>query len=429
MKYIYLILFVVLALTRPVGAAIPLDRIVAVVNDDVVLESELQDAVRTARGQIQQQGSEPPPRQVLEEQVLEQLIVNKLQLQVAEDNGIQVDDETLNQAINDIANKNNLSLSEFRRILESDGYEYESFRRKIRQEMIIARLRQRQVENRVSVTDVEIENYLSNQEVRGSGESEYRLSHILIAVPEDADDSEREQRRMIAEKIIEEIEAGREFTSLAREFSDGQQAEDGGDLGWRKFNEIPSLFSDEVRQMEQGDISNIIENDSGFHVFELTGTRSADTHMVTQTHARHILLKPDELTTKQEARARLSQLRQRILSGEDFGELARANSEDTVSAVEGGDLGWITPGQLVPEFEEVMQSLEPGEISAPFRTNFGWHIVQVLERREHDNTEEYRRAQAREAIRKRKSEEAVQNWIREMRDEAYVELRLTGQDE
>ncbi len=425
MKYIYLIILAIIAMARPVSAAIPLDRIVAVVNDDVVLESELQDALRTARGQIQQSGREAPPRDELERQVLERLVTNKLQLQVAEDNGIRVDDEALNRAINDIASKNNLSLSEFRRILEQDGYNYENFRQKIRHEMIIARLRKRQVENRINVTDVEIDNYLDTQKLQGGGTREYKLSHILISVPDDAGEAEREQRRAIAEQIVEEAEAGREFTALASEFSDGQQAEEGGDLGWRKFDEIPSLFSDEVRDMESGDVSPIIENDSGFHVFELTDTRSADTHMVTQTHARHILLKPDQLSNKQDVRGRLEQLRQRIISGADFAELARSNSGDKVSAAKGGDLGWISPGDLVPEFDDVMAELEPGEISQPFQTDYGWHIVQVLERRKQDNTEEHRRAQAREAIRKRKSEEAVQNWLREMRAEAYVEYRLT----
>jgi len=426
MKYIYLILLVITGLIQPAAAAISLDRIVAVVNDDVVLESELQDAMRTARSQIQQSGQQPPPRSQLERQVLEQLVTTKLQLQMAENNGIRVDDEALNQAINNIASKNNLSLSEFRRILEQDGYNYENFRQKIRDEMTIARLRKRQVENRINVTDVEINNYLDNQKLQGGGSQEYKLSHILISVPDGASEAEHEQRRAIAEKIVEEAEAGREFTELASEHSDGQQADDGGDLGWRKFDEIPSLFSDEVREMETGDISPIIKNDSGFHVFELTDTRSAETHMVTQTHARHILLKPDELSNKQDVKARLEQIRQRIKSGEEFAELARSNSSDKVSAAQGGDLGWISPGDLVPKFEEVMDDLEPGEISQPFQTQYGWHIVQVLERRERDNTKEYRRAQARDAIRKRKSDEAVQNWLREMREEAYVEYRLTN---
>lgn len=427
MKSLYtfiLAAFVLATQATSIHAGIPLDRIVAVVNDDVILESELQDSIRRIRGQMQQQGNDVPPAREMERQVLEQMVVNRLQLQMARNAGIRVDDETLNRAINDIAQKNNLSLSQFRRILEEDGYNYESFRQKIREEMTIARLRQRQVENRINVTDVEIDNYLSTQELQGSGETEYRLSHILITVPDGASESEREQRRMVAEQILEELGAGREFSELAKEYSDSAQAADGGDLGWRKLSEIPSLFSDEVRNMKKGDVSGIIKNDSGFHVFELTDTRSGESHVVTQTHARHILLRPDELSSEQDIRTRLQQLRERIVNGADFEELARAHSTDTVSAAEGGDLGWINPGDLVPEFEQVMNSLEPGEVSRPFKSDFGWHIVQVLDRRERDNTEQYRRAQAREAIRKRKTEEAMQNWLREMREEAYVEYRL-----
>lgn len=424
-KFPHLILLLSLSLQAiPVSAGIPLDRIVAVVNGDVVLRSELEDMMRTVRSQAAQQGNQLPPPRQLEQQVLEQLVVTKLQLQMAENNGIRIDDEMLNRAINDIAAKNNLSLSEFRRILVEDGYNYESFRQRIRDEMTIARLRQRQVENRITVTDVEIENYLSNQELQGSGETEYRLAHILVAVPDGASQEERDRLRQVAEKVLEDVNAGREFASLAAEISDAQQSSEGGDLGWRKLSELPTLFSDEVQDMDEGDVSKVLENDSGFHIFELTETRSADTHMVTQTHARHILLKTDELSTEDDVRTRLQRLRQRILGGDEFGELARAHSADTVSAVEGGDLGWITPGDLVPEFEEVMAGLEPGDVSRPFKTDFGWHIVQVLDRREHDNTTDFRRSEAREAIRKRKSEEAMQNWLREMRDEAYVDYRL-----
>ncbi len=425
MKFKQSILFVLLLSSlAAIQAGTPLDRIVAVVNDDVVLQSELEDATRTAAGRIQQQGGQLPPRDVLEKQVLEQLVVNKLQLQAAENTGIRIDDENLNRAINDIAARNNLSLAEFRRVLEQDGYDYENFRQKIRDEMVIARLRQRQVENRINVTDVEIDNYLANRELQGSGERQYRLAHILISLPQDASADEREQRRMVAEKVLEELEAGRDFADLARELSDGQQADDGGDLGWRKLNELPSLFSDKARRMDEGEVSEIIENESGFHIFQLTDTRSADTHVVTQTKARHILMKPDELNSEADVRTRLEQLRQRIVNGTDFSELARAHSADTASAAQGGELGWISPGDLVPEFEQVMDQLEPGEVSQPFQTNFGWHIVEVLDRREKDSTSEHRRSQARAAIRERKSEEALQSWLREMRDEAYVDLRL-----
>lgn len=428
MKRYYLILLSLwIVLAAPAQAATPLDRIVAVVNDDVVLESELRDGIRTIVSQIQQKGDKLPPQDVLVKQVLGQLIMNKLQLQVAENTGIRVDDETLNRAINDIAARNKLSLSDFRRILEQDGYNYEAFRQKIRNEMIIARLRARQVENRISVTDVEIDNYLATRELQGGGEKQYRLSHILIALSQDASDEIRELAHQVAEQILVELEAGRDFAALARKYSDSPQAKNGGDLGWRKLKEIPSLLSDEVRNMKVGDVSSIIEDESGFHIFELTDTRTDDVYMETQTHARHILLKTDELNNEAEVRTRLEQLRQRILNGEDFGELARASSADTASAINGGDLGWISPGSLVSKFEEVMDSLKPGEISEPFQTNYGWHIVQVLDRREQDSTVEYRRSQARAAIRERKSEEVLQNWLREIHDEAYIDYRLGDQ--
>lgn len=424
-KLSYLFVFIVfLASASSLVAARPLDRIVAVVNNDVVMESELQERVRTLRSQIRESGEQIPPTSILEEQVLERLIMIKLQMQAAQNTGIQVDDEALNSAINEIAANNQLSLNQFRQILEQDGYNYEAFRENIREEMTIARLRQRQIDNRINVTDVEIENYLDTQKLQGSGEQEFRLSHILIALPEGISEAEKAERRLVAEQIISELEAGRNFAELAADISDGQQAPEGGDLGWRKQSQLPTLFAGPVANMEKGDISGIIENPSGFHIVELTDIRSGDKQFVTQTKARHILIRPDELNSEESIRARLEQLRQRIEGGDDFGELARAHSQDTVSAVDGGNLGWVSPGSLVNEFEEVMNGLQIDEISAPFKTNFGWHIVQVLDRREHDSTDELRRAQAREAIRKRKIDEAGQNWLREMRDEAYVEFRL-----
>lgn len=427
MKSINFFLIVLLAglMVSPAGA-VPLDRIVAVVNDDVVLESELRERVRSIRGQLQESGQTMPPSSVLEREVLDQLILNKLQLQLAENSGIRVDDETLNRAISDIASRNQLSLAQFRQILEQDGYDFESFRQNIRDEMIIARLRQRHIEHRIIVTDFEIENYLATQQFQEQtgGDAEYRLSHILIAVPDGASDAEREQRRLIAEQVLEQLQAGRNFAELATDVSDGQQASEGGDLGWRKRDQIPSLFNEVVRNMSEGDVSSILENPSGFHIVELSEVRTTNQQVVSQTKARHILIRTNELNPPDKVRTRLEQLRQRIIGGTDFAELARAHSEDTMSAVEGGELGWLSPGETVPEFEEMMSILEPGEISYPFETDFGWHIVEVLDRREHDGTEEYRRAQAREAIRNRKVEEAMENWLQEVRDEAYVEYRL-----
>jgi peptidyl-prolyl cis-trans isomerase SurA len=405
-------------------AGVPLDRIVAIVNEDVIMQSELNNKLRALASQLSEQNAPLPPRDILEKQVLEQLILNKLQLQFAANTGILVDDETLNRAISNIASENKVNLTQFREILERDGYSYEAFREDIRNEIIIARLKQRQVDNRVTVTDREIDNFLVTEEIQGGIETEYRLSHILIATPEEATAEETEQAKMVAEKVLEDLANGEDFAMLARTVSDGQQALEGGDLGWRKAADIPSLFTDHVQKMEEGEVSDLIQNPGGFHIIKLTGVRSGDKYMVTQTRARHILIRPNELVTNEEAKTRLEQLLIRLQGGDSFEDLARSHSEDPGSAVNGGDLGWTNPGDMVPEFENEMNRLEPGETSEPFRTPFGWHIVQVLERRQHDNTEDLKRARAREIIRARKIEEAQQNWLRGLRDEAYVEYRL-----
>lgn len=406
-------------------AGVPLDHIVAVVNDDVVMASELAEKVRTIRNQMEAKHVTLPPANILEKQVLENIILTKLQLQFAKNTGIQVDDETLNKTISNIAAENNVNLTQFRKILEHDGYNYEKFREDIRDQITIARLKQRQVDNRVTVTDREIDTFLENEEIQGGAETEYRLSHILIEVPENATEEETEQARLVASKVLEDLSNGADFAKLAKEVSDGQQAENGGDLGWRKIEAIPTLFASLVINLKEGEVSDLIKSPSGFHIIKLTGLRNGgETHMVKQTHARHILLRPNELLSDEDARNRLQQLKLRIEGGDDFAELAKSHSEDTASAVNGGDLGWINPGDMVPEFQEQMDKLKPGEISEPFKSPFGWHIVQVLERRDYDNTEAQKRAKAREIIRKRKINEAEQNWLRSLRDEAYVEYRL-----
>jgi len=413
-----------LMLTGAANAGVPLDRIIAVVNEDVIMQSELHNKLRAIISKMTEQNAQLPPRDILEKQVLEQLILSKLQLQFAANTGIQVDDETLNRAISNIATENKLNLSQFREILERDGYSYEAFREDIRNEIIISRLMQRQVDNRISVTDREIDNFLVTEEVQGEIETEYRLSHILISTPEESTQEETEQARLVAEKVLEDLSNGEDFAMLARTISDGQQAKDGGDLGWRKAGDIPGLFAKQVSTLKEGEVSELIQNPGGFHLIKLTAVRSGNKYMVTQTKARHILIRPNELITDNDAKIRLEQLKQRVKGGDSFEELARSNSEDPGSAVNGGDLGWANPGSMVPEFENEMNQLEPGEISDPFQTPFGWHIVQVLERRQHDNTEDLKRSRAREIIRARKIEEAQQNWLRGLRDEAYVEYRL-----
>ncbi|MGH8247492.1 MAG: peptidylprolyl isomerase, partial [Gammaproteobacteria bacterium] len=355
----------------PAAAGIELDRIIAIVNDDVIMLSEVEDRLRTVKNQLHEQGTEMPPTSILEKQVLDRLILTKLQIQMAEETGIRVDDETLNRTISNIAAENQVTLTQFREILESDGYSYEKFREDIRNEILLTRLRQRQVDNRVVVTDREVENYLATQEHQGEIETEYKLRHILIGLPDAPSASDLERATQLAQKVLTELKNGADFAGLAATHSDGQQALDGGDLGWRKAGQVPTLFADFVAGMRPGDFSEIIRSPSGFHIIKLEDLRDSTKNVVTQTHARHILIRTDELVTEEDAHRRLEQLRMRITGGDNFAELARAHSTDPVSAAEGGDLGWVSPGDLVGDFEEVMNSLAPNAISPPFQTQYG----------------------------------------------------------
>lgn len=405
-------------------AATTLDRIVAVVNEEVVLESELEQMVRTVQDQLAANGTPGPPDYMLEQQVLERLVMQQLQLQLAERTGIRVGDETLNQALRRIAADNGLTLSQFRDVLEQDGYDFPSFRENIRKELIISQLHKREVDDRVTVSEAEVDNFLATQMKQGNQDVQYRLSHILIAVPEAASPEQIQAAKSKAEEIAGQLRQGADFQKAAVAYSDGQQALEGGDLGWRKMGQLPTLFVDVVPQLQVGELSKIIRSPSGFHIIKLLDRRGEEQQLISQTHARHILIRTDELTSEQDAQLRLSQLRQRALQGDDFAELAQAHSDDKASALKGGDLGWVSPGQMIPRFEEVMMSLEPGKISLPFKTQFGWHVIQVLDRRQQNMTEEFNRNRARQEIRQRKIEEEMENWLRQLRDEAYVEYRL-----
>jgi peptidyl-prolyl cis-trans isomerase SurA len=404
---------------------IELDRIVAVVNDDVIVESELEARTRLIKDQLRQSGTALPSEAVLGKQVLERLILERLQIQIAERAGLRVEDETLNKAVEQVAKQNNLNLSQFKEILERDGFDFARFRQNIRDEILISRLQQRQLQNRITVTDRDIDNYISTLEKQGTDASAYRLSHILIAVPEAASSEAIAEARRQAEDVVEQLRNGTDFAKLAVSRSDGQQALQGGDLGWRNGPELPTIFADVVPRMRKGEISDPIKSSSGFHVVQLADVRgAAGRHVVIQTHARHILVRPNEVTSDAEAKAHLEQLRLRIENGDDFEELARAHSDDRGSALQGGDLGWVNPGDTVPDFETTMDKIPEGGLSEPFETRFGWHLVQVLERREFDDTEKVKRARAAEQLRQRKMDEELQNWLRQIRDEAYVELRL-----
>ncbi len=417
--------------SQPLGAQssvtpeiVEIDRIVAVVNDDVIVHSELQTRLRAVIDQLQNAGVPAPPEDVLKKQVLEQLILDRLQLQLAEGTGIRVDDETLNRQIADIARQNQLSLREFRDILQRDGYDFAAFREEIRNELIKSRVQQRQVQDRVQITERDIDNFIATQAKQGSNIPEYRVGHILIAVPDGASPEQLAEAKQRAEDIVERLRDGANFGRIAAAESDGRQALEGGDLGWRKAGALPTMFEKVVPELEKGEISEIIRSSSGFHVLKLLDVRGAGRLVIEQTNARHILIKTNEIVSSADARSRLRVLRSRVQNGADFAELARASSDDPGSAVKGGDLGWLSPGDTIPAFEKTMDALAVGEISEPFETQFGWHIVQVLGRRDRDSTEEVQRAKAAEQLRNRKVDEELQAWFRQIRDEAYIEYRL-----
>ena len=408
------------------GQSMELDRIIAVVDDDVVMQSELEEQVQRVRAQLRQQGAQMPPTSVLERQVMERLVLEKIQLQIADRFGVEVEDKVLDQAVKDLAARNNLSPEQFREILESEGYKFSSFREQIKREIMLARLRKKEVDRRVKVRKIEIDNYLKNEFVSESSALEYRLAHILIAIPSGASDAELRSVREKAEDVAARVAAGEDFGDLAISVSDGQQALERGDLGWRKGEQIPTLFADSVSNMEVGEVSSIITSRSGYHLIKLSDKRTGEKVMVQQHKVRHILIKPNELVTATQALQRLKQLRLRLEGGDDFTNLAKTHSDDRATALEGGSLGWVAKGTMVLEFEEAMTTIDLNDISNPFKTEHGYHILQVTERRVIDGTNEVKRDRARRAIRERKVGERLQSWLRRLRDEAYVEYRPPG---
>ena len=408
------------------SAGVELDRVVAVVNDDIISSSELDARLGRVREQLRQSGTAPPPPDALRRQVLERLILRRLQLQIALNSGMRVGDESLNRTILRIAEQNELTLREFRDAVERDGHDFARFREEIRDDILIAEVRRRRVENQINISQRDIDDYISMMESRGAeaDRHRYRIGHILIAVPDGASSEEIGEARERAERVLEELRAGADFASMAVTHSDGQKALEGGDLGWRLASDLPTMLADAVLRLETGDVSEPVRSASGFHLVKLVDRQGSQRQMIRQTRTRHILITLDALTDNAEARRQLGVLRERIVNGEDFGELARIHSDDPGSASRGGALGWIDPGNTVPVFERTMDSLAPGAISEPFRSRFGWHLVQVLERRDRDATETSRRAEARRRLRTRKIEENTQAWLRRVRGEAYVEYRL-----
>ena len=420
-----LLLSLLLLLSTTLSAAVQeLNGIAAVVDDDVITWSELNQRVENISQQLTQKNTPLPPRSILERQILERLIIEQLQLKRAEQVGIQVDDESLNQVIANIARDNKLSLDQFRNTLAQDGIPFAFFREQIRNEIIMTRLRTNQVDNRVNVTPQEVEAFLETQKGQLERNTEFHLYHILIAVPGSASPEQVQEARAKAEQVLGKLRQGADFQQMAVSYSSGQQALEGGDLGWRRTAQLPTLFAEVVLTMQPGQLSELIRSSSGFHILKLAEKRGQERHIIRQVNARHILLKTNPLVSENEARNRLARLRERILGGEDFAELARSHSEDPGSAVKGGELGWADPGIYVQAFQDAVKNNPVGAISEPFKSQFGWHIMQVLGWRDYDNTEEALRNQAYQALRQRRIEEEQQDWLRRLRDEAYVEYRL-----
>ena len=411
------------AITSPqiIAEPVELDRIIAIVNDDAISQTELTSEIKSVKLQL---SGQIPPDAVLQDQVMERLIMKHLQRQLAVTNNIIIDDETLNRALNSIAQQNNITLEKLRSILESDGIDFNTYRENIRHEILQQRLRQRYVNNRINITETEVDQFLAQQTLNGTNEDELRIGHILIGLPNAPSAEEIEAAKQRGEEVLTLLDQGEAFDQVAIRHSDGQLALSGGDLGWRKLGELPSLFATEIAKLTVGQTSSLIRSPSGFHIVTLAEQRGGERHVVSQTHARHILIKTNEVVDDQAARNRLLELKKRLDNGEDFAALARANSDDKASAAKGGDLSWSSPGQMVPAFEDMMAQLEPGQMSEPFQTQFGWHVVQVLARREHDDTEKFYRNQARKQLFERKALEEEHLWLRRLRDEAYVELHL-----
>ncbi len=426
-KIVSLLLFLVAiaaSAAEPKQQAVAIDHIRAVVNDNVITQLELKQRLDTVVKQLQKQGTLLPENGVLEKQVLERMITEMLQTQFAKESGLRVDDAQLEKALVRVAQQNGFtSVAAFRAKLEKEGIDFNKFREEIRGEIVSVRLREREVDSKLVISESDIEDYLATQARQGNKGEELELAHILVVVPEQASADSIQNYKHRAEEALAKLRAGAPFSQVAAGYSDAKDALQGGQLGWRPADRLPGLFADPLAKMKPGAVSELLRSPTGFHIIKLMDRRSADTPVfITQTHARHILIKTSELVSENEAKVRLQQVKQRIDKGADFAEQARLNSEDG-SAAQGGDLSWLSPGETVPEFEKAMDALKVGQVSGLVQSGFGWHLIQVMERRNTDVSVEQKKQQARNAIRSYKSDDAYQDWLRQLRDRAFVEYR------
>jgi len=409
------------ALTSTSRAAFnPIDKVAVVVENEIIMESEVRARFHDTARKLAKRTQQLQPEEVLLKQIVEQMIIERIQLQIGRRAGVLIDDNRLNQAMQRIAQQNGLNLEQFKAALESEGLSYANTREQVRQEMITTRVREGRVGQRIQITDHEINNFLTSEEGQAMMEADVRLGHILVAVPEKADATTLSRIEEEASELHAELLAGGDFTAMAKKL----RANNDGDMGWRKLSAVPSLFKDAITNLSKGDLAEPISASNGFHLVKLLDKRGGNTIMVPQTEVRHILVKLSEIRTDEQAQTLLNDLIARINAGEEFGELARQYSDDTGTLADGGSLGWITGGELVPEFRKVMHASEIGELSQPFRSPFGWHILQVTERREENMASNIQKRRAREVIFQRKFQDEVELWLREERENAYVDIKI-----
>jgi peptidyl-prolyl cis-trans isomerase SurA len=406
-----------------------IDKVVAIVDNDVVMQSQLDQRIQEVQKTIAKRGANLPPAGVLDQQVLERLIVENLQLQIGERSGIRITDEELNQAIGTIAQRNNMTVEQFRAALTHDGLSYEDARDQVRREMIISRVRQRRVAERVQVSEQEVKNFLASDLGKMQLSEEFHLANILIPTPESANSEAIQNAGRQAADVYQQLKQGADFAQLAIAKSASETALEGGDMGWRKAAQLPPPFDRMLSSMSVGEVTEPMRTPGGFIILKILEKRGGQTQVRDEVHVRHILIKPSEIRSEEETRRLAQKLHDRIESGEDFAELAKSFSEDPGSALNGGDLNWIDPNSLVPEFREVMAKTPQGQLSKPFKSPYGWHVLEVLGRRATDSTHQAREQQAMTVLRNRKYDEELQTWLRQIRDEAYVEIKLPGADQ